>query len=239
MFADGFEDVENLDGSAGLYLTQQSPSFASIREALAELQAGRMILIVDDEDRENEGDLMIAAEMITPEAINFMATRARGLICMAITSERADALELSPMVSRNTSWGGTAFTVSVDAKGRGVTTGISAYDRSQTVLAIVDADTGPEDLARPGHIFPLRARRDGVLERRGHTEAAVDLAGLAGLDPSGVICEIANDDGTMASLPDLIRFCSKYALKMVSVADVALYRGEFARRAGDAAGIGI
>ena len=172
-----------------------------------------MIVIVDDEDRENEGDLMIAAEMITPEAINFMATRARGLICMAITSERADALELSPMVLRNTSCGGTAFTVSVDAKGRGVTTGISAYDRAQTVLAIVDTHTSPEDLARPGHIFPLRARRNGVLERRGHTEAAVDLARLAGLDPSGVICEIANDDGTMACLPDLIRFCSKHDLE--------------------------
>jgi 3,4-dihydroxy 2-butanone 4-phosphate synthase / GTP cyclohydrolase II len=162
--------------------------------------------------------------MITPEAINFMATRARGLICVAITGERADGLELSPMVSRNTSWGGTAFTVSVDAKGRGVTTGISAYDRAQTVLAIVDADTGPEDLARPGHVFPLRARRNGVLERRGHTEAAVDLARLAGLNPLGVICEIANYDGTMACLPDLIHFCRKYDLTMVGVADLARYR---------------
>jgi 3,4-dihydroxy 2-butanone 4-phosphate synthase / GTP cyclohydrolase II len=216
MFAKRFEPVEMLDVPAG--------QFASIREALAELRAGRMIVIVDDEDRENEGDLMIAAEMITPEAINFMATRARGLICMAITGERADALELNPMVSRNTSRGGTAFTVSADATGRGVTTGISAYDRAQTVRAIVDADTGPEDLARPGHIFPLRARGDGVLERRGHTEAAVDLARLAGLDASGVICEIANDDGAMACLPDLIRFCSKYDLTMVSVADLARYR---------------
>jgi 3,4-dihydroxy 2-butanone 4-phosphate synthase / GTP cyclohydrolase II len=234
MVTHGLEDVETLDVPAGLDPTQESPLFASIREALAELRAGRMIVIVDDEDRENEGDLMIAAEMITPEAINFMATCARGLICLAITSERADALELSPMVSRNTSWGGTAFTVSVDAKGRGITTGISAYDRAQTVLAIVDAHTRPQDLARPGHIFPLRARRNGVLERRGHTEAAVDLARLAGLDPSGVICEIANDDGAMAGLPDLTRFCSKYALKMVSVADLALYRIEFARRNGDA-----
>jgi 3,4-dihydroxy 2-butanone 4-phosphate synthase / GTP cyclohydrolase II len=236
MFADSFEDVEILDYPVGPDATQKSPVFASIWEALAELQAGRIIVIVDDEDRENEGDLMIAAEMITPEAINFMATRARGLICMAITGERADALELSPMVSRNTSWGCTAFTVSVDAKGRGVTTGISAYDRAQTVLAIVDAQTRPEDLARPGHIFPLRARRNGVLERRGHTEAAVDLARLAGLDPSGVICEIAKDDGAMACLPDLIRFCGKYALKMVSVADLARYRNEFARRVGDVAG---
>jgi 3,4-dihydroxy 2-butanone 4-phosphate synthase/GTP cyclohydrolase II len=235
MFTDSFEPVEILDVSAELDTAQESPIFASIPEALAELQAGRIIVIVDDEDRENEGDLMIAAEMVTPEAINFMATRARGLICIAITSERADALELSPMVSENTSWGGTAFTVSVDAKKRGVTTGISAYDRAQTVLAVVDAHTRPEDLGRPGHIFPLRARKNGVLERRGHTEAAIDLARLAGLNPSGVICEIANDDGAMACLPDLICFCSKYALKMVSVADLALYRGEFARRAGDAA----
>jgi len=232
MFAESFEDVEILDVSAGPGPSQES--FTSIPEALAELQAGRMIVIVDDEDRENEGDVMIAAEMITPEAINFMATRARGLICVAITGERADALELRPMVFQNTSWGGTPFTVSVDAKGGGVTTGISAYDRAQTVLAVVDARTRPADLARPGHIFPLRARRNGVLERRGHTEAAVDLARLAGLDPSGVICEIANDDGAMACLPDLIRLCSKYALKIVSVADLALYRSEFARRAGDA-----
>jgi 3,4-dihydroxy 2-butanone 4-phosphate synthase/GTP cyclohydrolase II len=236
MFADSFDRFEILDVSADLDPSRDSPIFASIPEALEELQAGRMIVIVDDEDRENEGDLMIAAEMITPEAINFMATRARGLICMAITSERADVLELSPMVSQNTSWGGTAFTVSVDAKGRGVTTGISAYDRAQTVLAIVDEHTSPDDLARPGHIFPLRARRNGVLERRGHTEAAVDLARLAGLDPSGVICEIANDDGDMACLPDLIRFCGKHALKMVNVADLARYRNESARRAVRAIG---
>jgi 3,4-dihydroxy 2-butanone 4-phosphate synthase/GTP cyclohydrolase II len=234
MFADRFEYAEILDVPAGFDPTQESPIFASIREALAELQAGRMIVIVDDEDRENEGDLMIAAEMISPEAINFMATRARGLICMAVTSERADALELSPMVLQNTSLGGTAFTVSVDAKGRGVTTGISAYDRAQTVLAIIDPRARPGDLARPGHIFPLRARSNGVLERRGHTDAAVDLARLAGLDPSGVICEIANGDGAMASLPDLIRFCDRFALKMVTVADLALYRKAFARRVDDA-----
>ncbi len=220
MLAERFQDVEILDAAAA----PEPLALAPIREALAALRPGRMVVIVDDEDRENEGDLMIAAEMITPEAINFMATRARGLICMAITGERADTLELSPMVSRNTSWGGTAFTVSVDARGRGVTTGISAYDRAQTVLAIVDADTVPEDLARPGHIFPLRARRGGVLERRGHTEAAVDLARLAGLNGAGVICEIANDDGTMACLPDLIRFCRKYDLRMVSVADLARHR---------------
>ena len=200
--------------------------FASIDEALAELRAGRMIVIVDDEDRENEGDVMIAAEMVTAEAINFMATHARGLICLAITGDRADALELNQMVSRNTSWGGTAFTVSIDARGRGVTTGISARDRSQTILAAIDSDTCPEDLARPGHVFPLRARRGGVLERRGQTEAAVDLARLAGMNPSGVICEIVNEDGTMARLPDLIRFCLGHDLKLVSVADLAQYRCE-------------
>jgi 3,4-dihydroxy 2-butanone 4-phosphate synthase / GTP cyclohydrolase II len=200
------------------------PHIASVGEAIAELRAGRMIVVVDDEDRENEGDVMIAAEMATPEAINFMATHARGLICLAITGERADALELSPMTSRNTSRGGTPFTVSIDAKGRGVTTGISAYDRSQTILAAIDSSTRPEDFARPGHVFPLRARKDGVLDRRGHTEAAVDLARLSGLNPSGVICEIVKDDGEMARLPDLIRFCAKHDLKMISVAELARYR---------------
>jgi 3,4-dihydroxy 2-butanone 4-phosphate synthase/GTP cyclohydrolase II len=200
------------------------PHMASVGEAIAELRGGRMIVVVDDEDRENEGDVMIAAEMATPEAINFMATHARGLICLAINGERADALELSPMVSWNSSRGGTPFTISIDAKGRGVTTGISAYDRSQTILAAIDSSTRPEDLARPGHIFPLRARGGGVLERRGHTEAAVDLARLAGLNPSGVICEIVKDDGEMARLPDLIRFCAKHDLKMISVAELVSYR---------------
>src|SRR5580704_5477215 len=222
MIAKNFEDVEILDAAA---VTELLP-FASIPEAIAELRAGRMIVIVDDEDRENEGDLMIAAEMITPEAINYMATHARGLICLAVSGERADALDLSPMVTRNTSPGGTAFTVSVDAKGRGVTTGISAYDRSQTVLTVIDPYSCPEDLARPGHIFPLRARENGVLERRGHTEAAVDLARLAGLNPSGVICEILNDDGTMARLPDLARFCVRHDLKVISIAELAQYRCE-------------
>ena len=216
MFTDCFENLEVI----------HTPIFASIDEAIAELQAGRMIVVVDDEDRENEGDVVIAAEMVTPEAVNFMATHARGLICLAITGERADALELSEMVARNTSRGGTAFTVSIDAKGPGMSTGISAHDRSQTILAAIDSHTRAEDLARPGHVFPLRARRDGVLERRGHTEAAVDLARLAGLNPSGVICEILNNDGTMARLPDLVRFCAKHDFKMISVTELAQYRHE-------------
>ena len=214
MFTDCFENLEMIH-------TQIS---TSIHEAIADLQAGRMIVVVDDEDRENEGDVIIAAEKITPEAINFMATHARGLICLAITGERTDALELSQLVPLYSSLGGTAFTVSIDARGRGVTTGISAYDRCQTILAAIDPSTRPEDLARPGHVFPLRAKRDGVLERRGHTEAAVDLACLAGLNPSGVICEILNDDGTMARLPDLARFCVRHDLKMISVSELARYR---------------
>jgi 3,4-dihydroxy 2-butanone 4-phosphate synthase/GTP cyclohydrolase II len=226
MFAESFENLEITYAAALLDVSQGSRTFSSIGEALAEIQAGRMIVVVDDEERENEGDLMIAAEMITPEVINFMATHARGLICLALTGERADALELRQMASRNTSCGGTAFTVSIDAKGRGVKTGISAYDRCQTILAVIDPSTRPEDLARPGHIFPLRARRDGVLERRGHTEAAVDLARLGGLNPSGVICEIVKDDGDMARLPDLIRFCAKHDLKMISVTELARYRYE-------------
>jgi 3,4-dihydroxy 2-butanone 4-phosphate synthase/GTP cyclohydrolase II len=220
-----FDYLEIADLAIGLG-PSESPIFASIGEAIAELQAGRMIVVVDDEDRENEGDLLIAAQMITPEAINFMATHARGLICLAITQERADALKLSEMVSRNTSQGGTAFTVSIDAKGPGISTGISAYDRSQTILTAIDSHTRPEDLARPGHVFPLRARRDGVLERRGHTEAAVDLARLAGLNPSGVICEIANRDGSMARLADLTHFCAEHRLAMVTVADLVRHRFE-------------
>jgi 3,4-dihydroxy 2-butanone 4-phosphate synthase/GTP cyclohydrolase II len=205
---------------------ERSRVFASIEAAIEELKAGRMIVVVDDEDRENEGDLTMAAEMITPEAINFMATHARELICLAMTGERADDLELGPMTPHNTSRCGTAFTVSIDALTRGVTTGISAYDRAQTILAAIDSQTCPEDLARPGHVFPLRARAGGVLNRRGQTEAAVDLARLAGLHPAGVICEIMNDDGSMARLPDLVRFCLKHHLKMITVADLALYRLE-------------
>jgi len=201
-------------------------AFVSIEVALQELREGRMIVVVDDEDRENEGDLMLAAEMTTPEAINFMATHGRGLICLAMTGERLDELRLGPMTLDNTALGSTGFTVSIDVKGRGVTTGISARDRAQTIQAAVDARSDPADFARPGHVFPLRGRAGGVLERRGHTEAAVDLARLAGLHPSGVICEILRDDGNMARVPDLVRFCKLHALKMVTVADLARYRLE-------------
>jgi 3,4-dihydroxy-2-butanone 4-phosphate synthase len=198
--------------------------FASIEEAIRELRAGRMVVVVDDEDRENEGDLTMAAEMITPEAINFMATHGRGLICLAMTCERLDELDLAPMVPHNSALGGTAFTVSIDVKGHDVTTGISAYDRAQTIRAAIDPNSCPEDFARPGHVFPLCARAGGVLERRGQTEAAVDLAILAGLYPAGVICEIVNDDGTMARVPDLVQFCKTHNLVMITVAELARYR---------------
>ena len=201
----------------------QSP-FATIEDAIRELRAGRMIVVVDDEDRENEGDLTMAAEMITPEAINFMATHGRGLICLAMTGERLDELDLHPMSTANSALGGTAFTVSIDVIGDDVTTGISAYDRAQTIKMAVNPSSHPEDFARPGHVFPLCARPGGVLERRGQTEAAVDLASLAGLEPAGVICEIINDDGTMARLPDLVGFCRKHDLLMITVADLARYR---------------
>jgi 3,4-dihydroxy-2-butanone 4-phosphate synthase len=200
--------------------------FASIETAIRELRAGRMVVVIDDEDRENEGDLTMAAELVTPEAINFMATHGRGLICLAMTGERLDELDLPAMVADNTAPHGTAFTVSIDLIGHGVTTGISAHDRARTIQAAVDASSSPADFARPGHVFPLRARPGGVLERRGQTEAAVDLAGLAGLYPAGVICEIVNDDGTMARVPDLIRFCKTHGLVMVTVADLARYRLE-------------
>jgi 3,4-dihydroxy 2-butanone 4-phosphate synthase/GTP cyclohydrolase II len=207
-------------------LVAQPGKFAEIEKSLRELRSGRMIVIADDEDREDEGDLVIAAEMVTPEVINFMATYARGLICLAMTGERLDQLELGPMVLHNTANLGTAFSVSIDARGRGVTTGISSYDRAQTILAAVDLRTRPEDLARPGHVFPLRSRPDGVLERRGQTEASVDLARLAGLHHAAVICEIMNRDGTMARGPDLVRFCSEYGLTMVTVDQLVRYRLE-------------
>jgi len=203
---------------------EEAFEFANVEVAIRELRAGRMIVVVDDEDRENEGDLTMAAEMVTPEAINFMATHGRGLICLAMTGERLDQLNLPPMVADNSAFGGTAFTVSIDVKGRGTTTGISANDRAQTIRAAVDASSRPEDFGRPGHVFPLRARPSGVLERRGQTEAAVDLARLGGLYPAGVICEIVNDDGTMARVPDLVRFCRKHDLVMITVAELARYR---------------
>jgi len=204
----------------------QPAKFAEIEKSLRELRSGRMIVIADDEDRENEGDLMIAAEMVTPEVINFMATHARGLICLAMTGERLDQLELGPMVLHNTANLGTAFAVSIDARGRGVTTGISSFDRAQTILAAIDPRTRPEDLARPGHVFPLRSRPDGVLERRGQTEASVDLARLAGMHHAAVICEIMNRNGSMARGSDLVRFCSEYNFAMVTVAQLVHYRLE-------------
>jgi 3,4-dihydroxy-2-butanone 4-phosphate synthase/GTP cyclohydrolase II len=206
--------------------SQERSEFASVETAIRELRAGRMIVVIDDEDRENEGDLTMAAELVTPEAINFMATHGRGLICLAMTGERLDELDLPAMAADNTAPHGTAFTVSIDLIGHGVTTGISAHDRAQTIRAAVDAGSSPDDFGRPGHVFPLRARPGGVLERRGQTEAAVDLAGLAGLNPAGVICEILNDDGTMARVPDLIRFCETHGLVMATVSDLARYRLE-------------
>jgi 3,4-dihydroxy 2-butanone 4-phosphate synthase/GTP cyclohydrolase II len=198
-------------------------SFASIPEAIEETRAGRMLVVVDDEDRENEGDLTIAAEKVTTEIINFMATFGRGLICLTLTGERCDALRLPLMSPHNTSNFGTAFCESIDARD-GVTTGISAADRTRTILTAIGPSTTPGDLARPGHIFPLRARDGGVLVRAGQTEASVDLSRLAGLHPSGVICEIMNEDGTMARVPQLREFCAKHNLKMISVADLIRYR---------------
>lgn len=197
--------------------------FANIEEAVEDIRNGKMIIIVDDEDRENEGDLVCAAEKVTPEIINFMAIHGRGLICLPLTEERCDELQLLPQTSENTSGFGTAFTVSIEAR-EGVTTGISAADRAKTILTAVDPNSKPTDLARPGHIFPLRAKRGGVLVRVGQTEASVDMARIAGLNPSAVICEIMNDDGTMARLPELEVFAEKHGLKIISVADLVRYR---------------
>jgi 3,4-dihydroxy 2-butanone 4-phosphate synthase/GTP cyclohydrolase II len=199
------------------------PQFCDVETALDEIRSGRMIVVVDDEDRENEGDLTMAAEKVTPEAINFMAKYGRGLVCLAMTEERLEYLRLGPMSAENTSNFGTAFTESVDAKD-GVTTGISAYDRAQTIKVAIDPATRPNDLARPGHVFPLRARKGGVLVRAGQTEASVDLARLAGLVPAGVICEIMNDDGTMARVPELNEFCRRHDMKMLTVAELIRYR---------------
>jgi 3,4-dihydroxy 2-butanone 4-phosphate synthase/GTP cyclohydrolase II len=209
-------------------MTEKTTPFTTVEEAAEEIHQGRMIVIVDDEDRENEGDLTMAAEKVTPEAINFMARYGRGLICLALTEERCDALNLTLMSPRNTSAFGTPFCESIDAR-RGTTTGISAADRATTILAATDVDTRPEDLARPGHVFPLRARRGGVLVRAGQTEASVDLARIAGLDPSGVVCEIMNDDGTMARVPQLEAFCRQHGLKLLTVADLIRYRMQHER----------
>lgn len=198
-------------------------SFASIPEAIEDFRKGKILIVVDDEDRENEGDLTIAAEKITPEAINFMATHGRGLICLSLDAEICKRLDLQPMSSVNTARFGTAFCEAIDAA-EGVTTGISAYDRAHTIRVAMDPNTRPQDLARPGHVFPLRARPGGVLVRSGQTEAAVDLAKFAGLSPGGVICEIMNQDGTMARVPQLLEFCRQYGLKMISVADLIRYR---------------
>jgi len=196
---------------------------AGIEEAARDIRDGKMIIIVDDEDRENEGDLVCAAEKITPEIVSFMAIHGRGLICMPLTEERCDELQLSPQTQDNTSSMGTAFTISIEAR-EGVTTGISAADRARTILTAVDPNTRPSDLARPGHIFPLRAKRGGVLVRVGQTEASVDIARIAGLTPAAVICEIMNDDGTMARMPELEVFAEKHGLKIISVADLVRYR---------------
>jgi 3,4-dihydroxy 2-butanone 4-phosphate synthase/GTP cyclohydrolase II len=196
----------------------------TIPEAIEAIKAGQMIIVVDDDDRENEGDLLIAARYATPEAINFMARFGRGLICAPITRQRARQLELEPMVNHNTATLETAFTVSIDLLGHGCTTGISASDRSKTTLALIDPDTRPSDLGRPGHVFPLIAKDGGVLRRAGHTEAAIDLPVMAGLEPAGVICEIMKEDGEMARLPDLMEIAREHNLKIVSIKDLIAYR---------------
>ncbi|MCI0529561.1 MAG: bifunctional 3,4-dihydroxy-2-butanone-4-phosphate synthase/GTP cyclohydrolase II [Nitrospira sp.] len=197
--------------------------FNTVEEAIKEIQTGKMIVLVDDEDRENEGDLVMAAEKVTPAAINFMAKYGRGLICLTLTAERVEELQLAPMSSENTATFGTAFTVSIDAR-KGVTTGISAHDRAATILAAVHPQTKPSDLARPGHIFPLRAQKGGVLKRAGQTEGSVDLAILAELYPAGVLCEIMNDDGSMARVPQLMEFVKHHGLKIVTIKDLIQYR---------------
>ena len=212
------------------------PPFTDVPDALEEIRAGRMIVVVDDEDRENEGDLTLAAEKVTPEAINFMAKYGRGLVCLAMTEERLDHLRIGPMTAENTSQYGTAFCEAIDAR-TGVTTGISAYDRARTVQVAIDPATKPSDLARPGHVFPLRARKGGVLVRAGQTEASVDLARLAGMVPAGIICEIMKDDGSMARVPDLIEFCREHKLKMLTVAEIIRHRmahERYVHRVGEA-----
>jgi 3,4-dihydroxy 2-butanone 4-phosphate synthase/GTP cyclohydrolase II len=210
--------------------------FTDVPAAVEEIRAGRMIIVVDDEDRENEGDLTLAAEKVTPEAINFMAKYGRGLVCLAMTEERLDHLHIGPMTAENTSIYGTAFCEAIDAR-QGVSTGISAYDRARTIKVAIAPATRPSDLARPGHVFPLRARKGGVLLRAGQTEASVDLARMAGLIPAGVICEIMREDGSMARVPDLIEFCQTHSMKMLTVAELIRYRMQHERyvhRVGEA-----
>ncbi len=211
-------------------------AFSDVPTAIEEIRAGRMIVVVDDEDRENEGDLTLAAEKVTPEAINFMAKYGRGLICMPLTAERLDYLRIGPMTRENTSPYGTAFYESIEAR-EGVTTGISAHDRARTIQVAIDPASRASDLVRPGHVFPLCARKGGVLVRAGQTEASVDLARLAGLIPAGIICEIMNEDGSMARVPDLIEFCRRHSLKMLTVAELIRYRMEnerYVARVGEA-----
>jgi 3,4-dihydroxy 2-butanone 4-phosphate synthase / GTP cyclohydrolase II len=211
-------------------------AFADVPTAIEEIRAGRMIVVVDDEDRENEGDITLAAEKVTPEAINFMAKHGRGLVCLTLTEERLDHLRIGPMSAENTSQYGTAFCEAIDAR-IGVTTGISAFDRARTIQVAIDPATKASDLARPGHVFPLRARKGGVLVRAGQTEASVDLARLAGMIPAGIICEIMKDDGTMARVPDLIAFCNEHGMKMLTVADLIRYRmahERYVHRVGEA-----
>lgn len=196
----------------------------TIQEAIDDIKLGKLVIVVDDEDRENEGDFVSAAQNASPEMVNFMATHGKGLICVAVTEKRADELALSPMVPNNTSFHETAFTISVDLLGNGCTTGISAGDRSKTILALANTDAKPEDFGRPGHIFPLKAKTGGVLRRSGHTEAAVDLARLAGLEPAGVLVEIMNEDGTMARLPQLLEIAQKFGLKIISIKDLIEFR---------------
>ncbi|MGB7842430.1 MAG: 3,4-dihydroxy-2-butanone-4-phosphate synthase [Salinimicrobium sp.] len=203
---------------------QKSFQLNSISEAIEDIKAGKVIIVVDDEDRENEGDFLAAAEMVTPEMINFMATHGRGLICAPITENRCNHLNLEMMVGNNTDPMETAFTISVDLKGKGVTTGISAADRAKTVKSLIDKETRPFDLSRPGHVFPLKAKEGGVLRRTGHTEAAIDFARLAGFEPAGVIVEIMNEDGSMARLPQLLEVARKFDLKLVSIEDLIAYR---------------
>ncbi len=212
------------EGRGSVSAAEETP-FATIEEALEEIRAGRMIIVTDDEDRENEGDLVMAAQFATPEAINFMAKEGRGLICLSLTAQRCDQLGLRLMTAKNEAPLETAFTVSIEAA-EGVTTGISAHDRAHTIQTAIDPDATPRDIVVPGHVFPLKAKDGGVLERTGHTEAAVDLARLAGVSPAGVICEVMNEDGTMARVDDLVGYATRHDLKMITIADLIAYRRE-------------